>query len=103
MSKHKYRYSRPTQKEILLGALQRRAETLTTEKQHFLGLWEAAKKKHGIGAMKCLCLNCGLQVIISPQLPGALPQRRTAPGMKGEALFETCKTPTLIVDGELAQ
>ena len=94
-SKYKYQTSR---KDMLLGALQQRADALTGEKHHLLGLWEAAKKKHGVGAQKALCVHCGAQVIISPQLPGALPHRKTAPGMKGEALFEQCSAPLL---GEL--
>lgn len=79
-----------TAREVLVSALQRRAITLTQDKQHTLGIWAPAKKRHGTGAMKALCRDCGAMVIVTPQMTGVLGGHKTAPGIKGDALFEMC-------------
>lgn len=75
--------------ERTLAALQVRASTLCSDLGHMLGVWGPAKKKHGFHSMKCLCLNCGEQVVIIPRhyFDVKHPQ---VPALKGDILFQCC-------------
>lgn len=93
MSKHhKNRY---TLDSTVLWALQNRATARTFDHGHLLGVWSPAKKKYGVGAMKCACSICGKEVIVAPMVHGLVRSKSQGamgvPAMKGEALFESCE------------
>ena len=82
----KYR-SYKQQMERTLPALQTRAVDLAESQGHLLGRWTPAKKKHGVGAQRTLCVSCGLGLTIMPRM---WYKKGEVPAMKGEALFVPC-------------
>ena len=76
-----------TQTERTLALLQTRAMILTRVKGHLLGMWTPAKKKYGVGAMRTLCLHCGMGLMILPRMPY---KRGELPAIQGEVLFDRC-------------
>lgn len=83
------------QMALTLPALQTRAMDVAEGKGHLLGQWYAAKKKHGIGAQRTICVSCGLGVTILPRMWWG---KMEVPAMRGDALFQPCA-----VDGEVVK
>ena len=75
--------------EAVLATLKRRAIDRVDPLGHTLGLWSPAKRKHGISAMKALCVTCGEQVIIMPRHCHDK-DHQCVPAMTGDVLFQLC-------------
>ena len=77
------------QNESVLLSLKLRAIDRVEPLGHTLGLWSPAKRKHGVSALKSLCLTCGEQVIIIPQHCHDN-VHLCVPAMSGDVLFQLC-------------
>lgn len=82
--------------QSIVWALQERARELVQKNGHSLAVWQSAKKKYGVGAMKTLCLACGMGVMIAPKLRYG---KIDVSAMKGDALFDRCHSVKNMVDG----
>ena len=84
---------------LVLPLLQQRADELVAVKGHSSsGIWQAAKKKYGKGALKSLCPVCGMQVVVIPygDVQSRLRWVRENPGIVGESLTATCASGKIV-------
>jgi len=81
----------------VLMALQTRAVERCGPLGHTLGPWNPAKKKHGVHAMKAVCLQCGEPAFIMPYHCHSAPHPQV-PAIKGDILFHLC-----YLEGSIAQ
>ena len=82
-----------TRAATVVGALALRAEVLAFKGGHFLGDWEPAKQKHGVGALRAHCIGCGGWAWVLPfgDKKAKAKLVKDAPGIKGEILSIRCR------------
>ena len=86
------KHNKPVELDRTLTALYDTATLRTQEMGHTIGRWEPAKKKHGIGSMKCMCHQCGQGVVVIPYYWYKHDNKEIrVPAMKGDALFFRCQ------------
>src|SRR3990167_1028178 len=78
--------------EMIISALELTAIRRSAALGHRLGTWSRAKRKHGNGAIKGMCLLCGKHALLLPHGYAKARNRaaKDTPGMRGDALFYAC-------------
>ena len=90
---------------MILSALEVTAVRRSGANGHRLGPWKEAKRKLGKGAKKAVCMACGKQALLTPNgySRGRNKAVHDVPGIRGEAVFETCdQVPELPLDDAAA-